>query len=196
MTDKADINKLIEYHKWKFTGKVFFPLLPLPQNNGPQRTPVLMSRVEYGFHGYFNKNKITPFETFQVGGDGMTGYTSNYAVDVIGLRGYDNGGLAGQNALVNYGHAYTRMSMEVRYPFILDPSSTIYGLAFIEAGNAWGSINEFNPFDLKRSAGVGVRIFLPMVGMMGIDWAYGFDKPFGGIKQGGSNFHFILGQEF
>ena len=197
MTNGAEINKLIEYHKWKFAGKVFIPLLPLPQNNGPKRTPVIMTRAEYGFIGYFNKHKISPFETFQVGGDGMTGYQSNYAVDMIGLRGYENGSISGpQNYLVQYGYAYSRLSMEFRYPFILEPSSTIYGLAFIEAGNAWGSINDFHPFDLKRSAGVGVRIFLPMVGMMGIDWGYGFDKPYGTTKKGGGNFHFILGQEF
>ena len=196
ITDPAEKHKLIEYHKWKFQGKVFFPLAPLPQNNGPKRTPVLMSRVEYGFLGYFNKNKISPFETFQVGGDGMTGYSSYYATEMIALRGYDNMSLAGQNEQVPEGYAYSRLSMELRYPFILEPSSTIYGLAFVEAGNAWKTVKDFHPFDLKRSAGVGVRIFLPMIGMMGIDWAYGFDKPYGYHKTGGSHFHFILGQEF
>ena len=104
--------------------------------------------------------------------------------------------LAGQNEKVPEGYAYSRLSMELRYPFILEPSSTIYGLAFVEAGNAWKTVKDFHPFDLKRSAGVGVRIFLPMIGMMGIDWAYGFDKPYGYHKAGGSHFHFILGQEF
>ena len=84
--------------------------------------------------------------------------------------------------------------MELHFPFLLQPSSTIYGLAFVEAGNAWTEIKSFNPFSLKRSAGVGVRVFLPMIGMLGIDWAYGFDKAFG--QRGGSHFHFILGQEF
>ena len=91
--------------------------------------------------------------------------------------------------------AYSRLSLELRYPFILEPSSTIYGLVFAEAGDAWNSISDFAPFNLKRSAGAGVRIFLPMIGLMGIDWAYGFDKPLGSDR-GGSNFHFILGQEF
>jgi outer membrane protein insertion porin family len=155
-----------------------------------------MARAEYGFLGSYNKHKTNYFETFQVGGDGMSGYTSYYAVDIVGLRGYKDGALAGYgNNLVRYGYAYTRMTMELRYPFILEPSSTIYGLAFLEAGNAWGSIRDFHPFDLKRSAGAGIRIFLPMIGMMGIDWAYGFDKPLGG-QQGGNSFHFILGQEF
>jgi len=197
MTDMGQINKLIEYHKWKFSGKVYIPLLPLPSSNGPKRTPVFMARTEFGFLGYFNKHKSNFFETFQVGGDGMTGYTSYYAVDIIGLRGYDNGALSGNNNYaVQYGRAYTRMTMELRYPLILEPSSTIFALGFIEAGNAWGSANDFQPFDLKRSAGVGVRIFLPMIGLMGIDWGYGFDTPYGTSKKGGSHFHFILGQEF
>jgi outer membrane protein insertion porin family len=190
-------NKWIEYHKWKFQAKVHFPLLPLPQMGGPKRTPVFMSRIEYGFQGSYNKHKETYFETFQVGGSGMSGYQSYYAVDIIGLRGYEEGSLSGSpNYLVQYGRAYSRMTMELRYPFILEPSSTIYGLAFVEAGNAWGSINNFHPFDLKRSVGVGARIFLPMIGLMGIDWGYGFDTPFGRGKIGGSQFHFILGQEF
>ena len=86
--------------------------------------------------------------------------------------------------------------MELRYPFLLEPSSTIYGLVFVEAGNAWSDLKDFNPFHLKRSAGVGVRIFLPMIGLMGIDWAYGFDRPDGSTQRGGSNFHFVIGQEF
>ncbi|MDR1601978.1 MAG: outer membrane protein assembly factor BamA [Tannerella sp.] len=198
ITDAGKKHKWIEYHKWKFQGKVFFPLAPLPVNNGPKRTPVLMSRVEYGFLGYYNKNKISPFEAFQMGGDLMTGYSSYYASDMVGLRGYENLSLAGEggNSMVPYGYAYSRLSMELRYPFILEPTSTIYGLAFAEAGNAWGTVRDFHPFDLKRSAGVGVRIFLPMIGLMGIDWAYGFDTPFGRPEKGGSHFHFILGQEF
>ena len=108
------------------------------------------------------------------------------------MRGYDNGALTPYSD----GRAYTRFSMELHFPFLLQPSSTIYGLAFVEGGNAWTSLENFNPFSLKRSAGVGVRIFLPMIGMMGIDWGYGFDKVFGRSEYGGSQFHFILGQEF
>ena len=198
ITDLGIKHKWIEYHKWKFQGKIFLPLAPLPVNNGPKRTPVLMSRVEYGFLGHFNKNKISPFESFQMGGDMMTGYGSSYASELIGLRGYDNHSLAGGNnyAIVPYGYAYSRLSMELRYPFILEPNSTIYGLVFAEAGNAWGTVGGFHPFDLKRSAGAGVRIYLPMIGMMGIDWGYGFDTPYGLSEKGGGHFHFILGQEF
>lgn len=184
--------KLIEYHKWKFKAKIFSPLAPMTV----KRTPVLMTRVEYGFIGSYNKNKKSPFETFYMGGDGMTGYSSMYATETIGLRGYENGSIAGNRGYNSYGYGYSRLSMEFRYPFLLEPSSTIYGLAFVEAGNAWVDMKDFNPFNLKRSAGVGVRIFLPMIGLMGIDWAYGFDKPDGSSSRGGSNFHFIIGQEF
>ena len=186
--------KLIEYHKWKFKAKIFSPLAPMTV----KRTPVLMTRVEYGFVGSYNKHKRSPFETFYMGGDGMTGYSSTYATETIGLRGYENGSIAGNGYYESYGYAYSRLSMELRYPFILEPSSTIYGLVFVEAGNAWTELKDFNPFDLKRSAGVGVRIFLPMIGLMGIDWAYGFDTPNYGdrTKRSGSNFHFVIGQEF
>ncbi len=186
--------KMIEYHKWKFKAKVFSPLAPLTV----KRTPVLMTRAEFGFLGTYNKHKRSPFETFYMGGDGMTGYSSTYATETIGLRGYENGSIAGNGGYSSYGYAYTRLSMELRYPFILEPSSTIYGLVFAEAGNAWTDMSNYNPFDLKRSAGVGVRIFLPMIGLMGIDWAYGFDEPnySSSGKRSGSNFHFIIGQEF
>ena len=182
--------KMIEYHKWKFKAKIYSPLAPLEV----KRTPVLMTRIEYGFLGSYNKNKQSPFETFYMGGDGMSGYSSTYATETIGLRGYENGSIAGNNG--EYGRAYSRLAMELRYPFLLEPSSTIYGLVFAEGGNAWSDLSDFNPFDLKRSAGVGVRIFLPMIGMMGIDWAYGFDKVNGSSTVSGSNFHFIIGQEF
>jgi outer membrane protein insertion porin family len=184
--------EMIEYHKWKFKAKIFSPLAPLEV----KRTPVLMARVEYGFLGTYNKYKKSPFETFYMGGDGMTGYSTMYATETIGLRGYENGSIAGRTGYNSYGYAYSRLSMELRYPFILEPSSTIFGLVFVEAGNAWRDMKNFNPFHLKRSAGAGVRIFLPMVGLMGIDWAYGFDCPDNSTMKGGSNFHFVIGQEF
>ena len=186
-----DINKMhkwVEYHKWKFRSKVYIPLMD-PYN--VKRTPVLMGRVEFGLLGHYNKYKKSPFGTFEVGGDGMTGY-SYYATETIALRGYENGSLASYG---NEGYAYTRLGLELRYPLMLETSTSIYALTFVEAGNAWQEVSDFNPFELKRSAGVGVRIFLPMVGMMGIDWAYGFDKVRGSSAYGGSQFHFILGQE-
>ena len=186
--------RLIEYHKWKFKAKIFTPLAPM----SVKRTPVLMARAEYGFLGSYTKSKRTPFETFYMGGDGMSGYSTYYATETIGLRGYENGSIAGNGGYSSYGYAYSRLSVELRYPFLLEPSSTIYGLAFVEAGNAWQDLGDFNPFDLKRSAGVGVRIFLPMIGLMGLDWAYGFDTPNYGdtSRRSGSNLHFIIGQEF
>ena len=174
----------IEYHKWKFKSKTYTAL------SGGQKCFVLMTRVEMGILGSYNKYKKSPFETYYMGGDGMSGYSTGYAEETIGLRGYENGSLTPYGAEA---YAYDRFALELRYPFLLG-NTTIYGLGFIEAGNAWTETKKFNPFDMKRSAGVGVRIFLPMVGLMGIDWAYGFDKVWG--TKGGSQFHFILGQEF
>ena len=174
----------IEYHKWKFRSKTYTAL-----TNG-QKCLVLMTRVEFGLLGSYNKYKKSPFETYYMGGDGMSGYSTGYAEETIGLRGYENGSLTPYGY---EGYAYDRFTLELRYPFLLG-NTTIYGLGFVEAGNACNETKKFNPFDMKRSAGVGVRIFLPMVGLMGIDWAYGFDKVFG--TKGGSQFHFILGQEF
>ncbi len=174
----------VEYHKWKFKSKTYTAL------SGGQKCFVLMSRVEFGLLGSYNSYKKSPFETYYMGGDGMSGYSTGYAEETIGLRGYENGSLTPYGA---EGYAYTRMALELRYPFMLG-NTTIYGLGFAEAGNAWADTRKFNPLQLKRSAGLGVRIFLPMVGLMGIDWAYGFDKVYG--TKGGSQFHFILGQEF
>ena len=181
-----DKYRWIEYHKWKFKSKTYTAL------TGGQKCLVLMTRVEFGILGSYNSNKKSPFETFYMGGDGMSGYSTGYAQETIGLRGYENGSLTPYSA---NGYAYDRFSLELRYPFMLG-NTTIYGLSFLEGGNAWYETKKFNPFDMKRSAGVGVRIFLPMVGLMGIDWAYGFDKVLYTGTRGGSQFHFVLGQEF
>lgn len=174
----------IEYHKWKFKSRTFTAL------SGANKCFVLMTRVELGLLGSYNQYKKSPFETYYMGGDGMSGYSTGYAEETIGLRGYENGSLTPNGA---EGYAYSRLALELRYPLMLG-NTTIYGLGFIEGGNAWTETRNFNPFQMKRSAGVGVRIFLPMVGLMGIDWAYGFDKVYG--VKGGSHIHFILGQEF
>ncbi len=180
-------HKWIEYNKWKFRSRTYTSL-----TNGPTKRLVLMTRFDFGLLGHYNKFKKSPFETFFVGGDGMSGGSYTYATEIIGLRGYDNGALTPYSD----GYAYTRMSAELRYPLLMENSTIIYGLAFLEGGNAWDSIGKFNPFDLKRSAGVGVRVMLPMVGLMGIDWAYGFDPIMGTNRYGGSQVHFVLGQEF
>ncbi len=198
-----DVYRWIEYHKWKFKLRSFTAL------TGGQKCFVLMTRIEMGLLGSYNVNKRSPFETFYVGGDGMSGYSYGYSEETIGLRGYENGSISYSSAyeemmngrsISSYNsYAYDRFTLELRYPVMLG-NTTIYGLGFLEGGNAWARARDFNPFKMKRSAGLGVRIYLPMVGLMGIDWAYGFDNIYtnqsGAMSKGGSNFHFILGQEF
>lgn len=186
-TEMNEKYKWIEYHKWKFKSKTYTAL------SGGKKCFVLMTRADFGLLGHYNKYKKSPFETFYVGGDGMSGYSYNYATDIVALRGYDNGSLTPYGS---EGYAYSRLSLELRYPFMLETSTNIYGLLFVEGGNSWTDVKKFNPFELKRSAGVGVRIFLPMIGLMGIDWAYGFDDVYNSSSYSGSHFHFILGQEF
>ena len=189
-----DVYRWIEYHKWKFKLRSFTAL------TGGQKCFVLMTRAEFGLLGSYNDNKRSPFETFYVGGDGMSGYSYGYSEETIGLRGYENGSISYSSAyeemmngrsISSYNsYAYDRFTLELRYPFMLG-NTTIYGLGFLEGGNAWAQAKDFNPFKMKRSAGFGVRIFLPMVGLMGIDWAYGFDEVYtsqaGATKKGGSN---------
>ncbi|MGL5938710.1 MAG: BamA/OMP85 family outer membrane protein [Phocaeicola sp.] len=185
--EAASVYNWVEYHKWKFKLKTYTAL------SGGTKCPVLSTRTEFGFLGHYNKYKKSPFETFYVGGDGMSGYSTGYASETVALRGYENGSLTPYGS---EGYAYVRLGAELRYPLMLENSTSIYALGFVEAGNAWADASKINPFQLKRSAGLGVRIFLPMIGMMGIDWAYGFDKINGSSQYGGSQFHFILGQEF
>ncbi|MCM1491112.1 MAG: outer membrane protein assembly factor BamA [Muribaculum sp.] len=183
---QAELYKWIEYYKIKFQSKTFTPLTD-PQGSW---TLVLMTRADFALLGSYNKYVKSPFETFYFGGDGMTGsYT--YATETIGMRGYENG----QFTPYNYeAYAYAKYTFELRFPFMLQPNTTIFALAFAEAGNAWTDISKFAPFNLKRSAGVGVRLYLSMLGFLGIDWGYGFDKVWG--RRGGGNLHFVLGQEF
>ena len=183
--------KWIEYHKWKLSGTVYTRLVG---------DLVLMTRAQFGYLGYYNRNwGYSPFEGFLVGGDGMSGY-STYGSEVIALRGYENYALTpyepsayNSNGYAYAGNVYDKFTVELRYPVILQPSSTIYVLAFLEGGNCWSDIRDFNPFQIKRSAGVGVRIFLPMIGLLGVDWGYGFDTA---DKSRRSQFHFVIGQQF
>ncbi len=177
--------KWIEYHKWTFKSEWLTKLLAT-------KDLVLYTRYELGFLGYYNKDLRSPFEQYQVGGDGMSGYNM-YGSDIVSLRGYENYSLTPEEGA----NMYSRFTMEVRYPISLNPQATIYALTFIEAGNAWYNFKDFNPFNLNRSAGVGVRIFLPMLGLLGIDWGYGFDPiPNQSADKWGSQFHFVLGQQF
>lgn len=185
-TAKKEMYRWIEYWKLRFKAKTYTPLTD-PDGS---YTLVLMSRADIGLLGSYNKYLKTPFETYYVGGDGMTGgYT--YATETVGMRGYENGQFTPWG---KEGYAYGRFTFELHFPLMLQPSTTIYAIAFAEAGNAWTQVKDFAPFNLKRSAGAGLRIYLPMIGFMGIDWAYGFDYVNG--TKGGSHFHFILGQEF
>lgn len=177
----------IEYYKIKFKSKFF---VPLTRDN----KLVLMGRAEFGFLGYYNPNKRSPFETFWVGGDGMTGYSSTYATETVALRGYSNGALTPYIDGYQAGNIYTKFTLELRYPLLMKETTMIWALVFAEAGNCWSDYDNFNPLDLKRSAGVGVRVYMPMFGLLGVDWAYGFDEVNG--TRSGSQFHFIIGQEF
>ena len=183
---KAELYKWIEYWKVKFKSRTYTPLT----DPDGQWTLVLMTRADFALLGSYNKYVRTPFETFYFGGDGMSGsYT--YATETVAMRGYDNG----QFTPWGYeGYAYGRFTFELHFPFMMQPSTTIYALVFAEAGNCWTHVKDFAPFNLKRSAGVGARIYLSMLGFLGIDWGYGFDKVWG--TRGGSQLHFVLGQEF
>ena len=177
--------KWIEYHRWQFNARWF---LPISRNN----KFVLMAAAEMGFLGHYNKNKVSPFERFEVGGDGMSGYTI-YGVDIIRLRGYENGAL---DPTSDYSIGYNKYTMELRYPVILKESSQIYVLGFLEGGNGYSSWKDFSPFRIKRSAGLGVRIYLPIVGLLGLDWGWGFDPPAGSPRRRGRQFPFPLGPTF
>ena len=180
-----DRYRWIEFHKWLLKGRWYFPLTR-------DQNLVLMLGAEMGYLGHYNKNKVSPFERFEIGGDGMSGYNI-YGVDIIALRGYEDGAL---DPSQYYSVAYNKYTVELRYPVILKPNSSIYVLGFLEGGNGFNSWKEFSLFKIKRSAGVGVRLYLPVVGMLGIDWGYGFDAPYGSTKRSGSQFHFVMGQQF
>ncbi|MCL1868178.1 MAG: outer membrane protein assembly factor BamA [Paludibacter sp.] len=193
----AERYRFIEYHKWKFSAKTFTPL-------DNREKFVLMTRAEFGYLGHFNKNARSPFEVFMLGGDGMSAYSGAYTMgmEYIPLRGYDAGAPyvvprnATSSATSASSYVYNKFTVEVRYPIILGQNNTtIWALGFVEAGNSFFNMKDYNPFNLARSAGAGVRIFLPMFGLLGIDWAYGFDRTPGATKVSGSHFHFVLGQE-
>ena len=175
----------VEFHKWQFKAQWFQSFLK-------NSNLVLMLKAEMGYLGSYNKYKVSPFERYEVGGDGMSGYNV-YGIDIIAMRGYEDGALDPGS---NYSRGYNKYTAELRYPIILKPSSQIYVLGFLEGGNAFDSWKKFSPFKIKRSAGFGVRLYLPVVGMLGIDWGYGFDAPANSSTKSGSQFHFVLGQQF
>lgn len=180
---EEDRYKWIEYWKWNFSGDFFTPLT---------NKLVLRTKVETGALGYYNRWKPSPFEQFSLGGDGVSG-VSYYGSEVIALRGYENNSLTAAGG----SNIYTKYQAELRYPLMMGESANIYALAFAEAGNSWNKFRDYNPFNVKRSAGAGVRIFLPMFGLMGFDYGYGFDDAnTGNPSDSGGRFHFMMGQSF
>jgi len=180
--------KMVEFYKWKLNTSWYVETV---------NKLVLATRLKFGFLGYYNSDiGITPFQRFYLGGDGLSGYNNLDGREIIGMRGYGN------ETITPYyyedknigGNIFAKYTLELRYPFSLNPSATIYGLGFLEAGNSWLGFDSFNPFDVKRSAGFGVRVFLPMFGILGLDWGYGFDEIPGIPSANGSQFHFSINQ--
>jgi outer membrane protein insertion porin family len=186
--------KWIEFHKWTFKSDYYFPI------SGNDKL-VLNARFAFGYLGHYNRDiGPSPFENFYLGGDGMTGY-SFYGREVIALRGYTNGSLTPSDPVrgVSSGNVYSKITFELRYPISLNPQATIYALTFLESGRAWYQLKEYNPFKMNRSAGIGLRANLPMFGLLGVDWGYGFDPvpdPSAYPNANKSQFHFVIGQQF
>jgi outer membrane protein insertion porin family len=183
---ETDKYRLVEYHQWKILGTFYKQIVG---------DLVVMARTKAGFLGKYNNDlEVTPFNRYFMGGDGMTGYSAIDGRQLVGFRGYTNESMTPNANLQNEPGAtiYNKNTLELRYPLSLNPNSTIYGLAFVEAGNSWLKFREFNPFDLKRSAGVGVRVFLPMFGLLGLDWGYGFDAIPGLPSANKGQFHFSI----
>lgn len=185
-TDKEKY-KFIEYHKWKFSSSWFTKLAG---------NLVLNTKIQYGFLGLYNRELgPSPFERFYLGGDGLSGFSLD-GREIIALRGYENNSVTpiNSNGVQVGGTIFDKYTFELRYPVSLNPSATIYFLTFIEAGNSWLSFKEFNPFSMKRAVGGGIRIFLPVFGILGLDYGYGLDDLPGYPNEG--HFHFSIGQQF
>lgn len=185
----SDRYKWLEYHKWNFDSKYFLTLTG---------KLVLSARAHFGYLGtYTSKTDVGPFERFQLGGSGLTGQNFLLGTDVVGLRGYPDNSITPFDTDTNIegGTLFNKYVMEIRYPVSLAQSATIYALTFVEGGNNWDRFSEFNPYNIKKSAGIGLRIFMPAFGLMGIDWAYGFDRVPGTFDNAGPQFHFSIGQQ-
>lgn len=182
-----ELFKWLEYHKWNLDTKYYLQLAD---------KLVLATRAHFGFIGTYNKDVDPgPFERFTLGGDGLTGQNFLLGTDVIGLRGYTNNSITPVENGIRGGLFFTKFVTEIRYPLSLNPSATIYALAFVEGGNNWNDFDQYNPYDMKRSAGFGARIFMPAFGLLGLDWGYGFDNEPGQTGPAGPQFHFSIGQQ-
>ena len=175
----------VEYYKWKFKATWFSPFT---------EKLVLATRTEFGFLGAYNQDLgVSPFERFYVGGDGLSGMGyMNDGRELVALRGYANNSISPQTGAT----IYNKYTAEIRYALSLNPTSTMYAHAFLEAGNAWEKFENFNPFGVKRSVGIGIKIMLPMIGMMGLDYGWGLDEIPGNSEANGGQFHFSIGQNF
>ncbi len=182
-----DKYRLVEFHQWKMSGAFYQQIIG---------DLVLMARVKVGFLGRYNSDiQITPFNRYFMGGDGMSGYSAIDGRQLVGFRGYTNESLTPLYGIVARppgGTIYNKSTLELRYPLSLNPNSTIFGLLFVEAGNDWSTFTGFNPFEPRRSAGIGVRVFLPMFGLLGLDWGYGFDAIPGSPNANKGQFHFSI----
>jgi outer membrane protein insertion porin family len=178
----------VEYYKWKVHFSWFTGL-----GKGWAQKLVLHTRAKFGFLGYYNQDiGYSPFERFYLGGDGLSGYSLD-GRELIGMRGYSNNSLTPRDGFGYIGGTvYTKYTLEIRYPVSTNPMATVYFMGFLEAGNAWSELSDFNPYDVHRSAGFGARIYLPMFGLLGLDWAYGFDPIPGFPGMAGSQFHFSM----
>jgi outer membrane protein insertion porin family len=174
----------VEYYKWKLKSSWYINII---------EKLVLTPRIKFGFLGAYNSSLgVTPFQRFYLGGDGLTGYNNMDGRELIGMRGYTNNSLTPNYPNSVGGTVYEKVTLELRYPLSLNPTATIYGLAFMEAGNDWLKFRDCNPFDVYRSVGLGVRVFLPMFGLLGLDWGYGLDAIPGSPGANGGQFHFSI----
>lgn len=182
-----DVNeryKWVEYYKIKFKGAWYINLI---------EKLVMTPRLQLGFLGAYNNDLgVTPFERFYLGGDGLSGYNNMDGRELIGMRGYTNNSLTPGYPVPLGGTVYTKYTLELRYPVSLNPNATIFGLVFAEGGNDWLRWNNFNPFNVYRSVGAGIRVFLPMFGLLGLDWGYGLDNVPGVPGASGGQFHFSI----
>lgn len=189
--EPAEQFKWVEYHKWMFDASFFIPL--------PAKF-VLMAKTNLGFIGQYNsRTGFSPFERFIMGGSGLAGQQGFIlAQEIIALRGYDDNTIQPIDQQTNFrgGVMYNKYTMEVRYPVSLNPQASIFLLGFAEGGNTFNNYQEYNPFNLYRSAGVGARVFMPAFGLLGVDWGYGFDRLPGSSVPSGSQVHFTIGQQF
>jgi outer membrane protein insertion porin family len=196
-----DKYKWVEFHKWMLDARYYLPL-------DNKKKLVLEAKAHFGFIGsYTTAAGIGPFERFYLGGDGLAGGFNSFLLgqDIIGLRGYGNNkitpplynnyGTASTANQVQGGIVYDKLGLEMRYPVTTGSAATIYGFVFTEAGNNWNNYEQFNPFNLYKSAGFGARIFMPAFGLIGLNWAYGFDTLPNATQRSGSQFHFTIGQQ-